>query len=137
MTPDVEKITGAYLRSESAIIALVDDRVGGKHPRSTDTPWVKIVQIGDTVIQNNPVYFTAVKLQIDCYGGEDEYTAHGEASLLARTVRQSLSVMADDTHTGAVVTDVKFGALSRIPDTDFEPARERFILTADVYSHRT
>lgn len=135
MQPDVEKLTGTYLRGDSDVIALVDDRVGGKHPRATDTPWVKIVQIGDSVIGNRPVHLVAVNLQIDCYGGEDEYTAHGEASELARTIRQSLSVMADDTHTGAVVSDVKFGPMSRVPDTAFEPARERFILSATVYCH--
>jgi hypothetical protein len=135
LTPDVEKITGEYLRNDAAVIALVGDRVGGKHPRSLSDPWVKIVQIGDTTVGNLPVHLIAANLQFDCYGGEDEYTAHGEASELARTLRDVLQAMPDDTHEDAVVSDVKFGPMSRVPDSSLEPARERFILTATIYCH--
>lgn len=135
MQPDVEKLTGEYLRDDASVTALVGDRVGGRHPRSLQDPWVKVVQIGDTVIGNSPVHLVAVNLQIDCYGSEDEYAAHGEASELGRTVRAVLAEMPEETFNGAVVSDVKFGPLSRVPDTDLEPARERFILSATVYCH--
>lgn len=135
MQPDVEKIVGEYLRDNPTVSALVGDRVGGRHPRSLEEPWVKVVQIGDSVIGNSPVHLVAVDLQLDCYGSADEYAAHGEASELSRAVRAVLAEMPEETFAGAVVSDVKFGPLSRIPDTDLEPARERFILSATVYCH--
>lgn len=135
MTPDIEKITGVYLRADSSITALVGDRVGGKHPRSIADPWIKLVQIGDSTIGDQPVHLVATNLQFDCYGGDDENLAHEQASELARTLRASLEDMSDASHTGAVVSDVKFGPLSRVPDTAIEPERERFILTATIYAH--
>lgn len=135
MQPDTEKIVGDYLRAESDITDLVGERVSGKHPRNTSTPWVKLTQIGDTAITSRPLHLYEVRLQFDCYGGDDEATAHEEASEIARTVRQVLSEAPDSTHTGAVISHVSFGPMSRVPDTGFEPDRERFVLDANVFIH--
>lgn len=135
MTPDIEKITGVYLRADSSIAALVGDRVGGKHPRSIADPWIKLVQIGDATVGNLPVHLVATNIQFDCYGGDDENLAHEQASELARTLRASLENMPAATHTGAIISDVKFGPLSRVPDNGLDPARERFILSATIYVH--
>lgn len=135
MQPDTEKLIGIYLRAQSAVTNLVGQRVSGKHPRNTATPWVKVTQIGDTAVTSRPLHLYEVRLQLDCYGGDDDATSHEEASELARTVRQELSEAPDSSHTGAVISHVTFGPMSRIPDTDFEPARERFVLDANIFIH--
>lgn len=132
VTPDVEAITATYLLAHSAL----DDRIGGRHPKTTATPWIKLTQIGDSVFSRSTRLVHAY-LQFDCYGGNDKDTAQGEASLLARTLRAALNDMPAATHTGAVVTGVVFTANRRVPDPDFTPDRERFILDATVYCHGT
>lgn len=135
MQPDTEKLIGDYLRGESDITDLVGQRVSGKHPRNTDTPWVKVTHISDEAITTRPLHVYEVRLQFDCYGGDDDATAHEEASELARTLRQVLSEAPDATHTGAVISNVTYGPMSRVPDETFEPTRERFVLDAIFNIH--
>ena len=135
LTPDVEAITATYLLAHDDIEALVGDRIGGRHPHRTTTPWIKVVQIGDTVTSRS-THLVSAYLQFDCYGGRDIDTAQGEASLLARTLRAALNDMPEATHNGAVVTGVVFTGNRRVPDPDVgTPARERYILDATIYAH--
>lgn len=133
MIPDVEALVGTYLREDEAV-SEITDRVGGRTPRETSDPWIRITQITDEKI-SRPLAFMRVELQLDIYGPEDRATAHETASTLARTVRESLDAMPETQFDDAVVSAVTFGPLSRVPDSDFEPPRERFVLTARVHVH--
>lgn len=133
MTPDVEALVGAFLRANSQIQVLVGSRVVGRTPTTTTDPWIRITQIDDTT--RSPVHLVTVFLQLDCYGGDDPDSAQREASVLARTVRQVLEALPGPVDDGAVVAAVTFSGLRRVPDTEFKPARERYILDADVTVH--
>lgn len=137
MIPDAEALVTDYLLTDDDVEALVDDRIGGRPPHSTAEPWLRITQIGSpTVAGDSTDHLVTAHLQIDCYGGSDPDTAQSEASALQRTVRAVLQGMPDDDHDGAVVSRVTFGnGAGRVPDPDFEPARERFILDAFVTLH--
>lgn len=134
VAPDIEALVATYLLQHDAVEALVDDRVGARHPESTAAPWVKVTQVGDEV-RSDSLHGLVGFLQFDCYGGDDIDEAQGEASGLVRTVRAALNDMPSFDHVGAVVSVVRFGGSRRIPDTDFSPARERFVLDASVYFH--
>lgn len=131
-SPDIEALVATYLLAHEDVEELVGDRIGGRHPRSTSTPWIKVTQYSDISLTRT-LHVTQTDIQIECYGGDDVDEAQGEASLLARTVRAALNDMPDAEHEGAVVTRVTFFGPRRIPDTDF--GRERFILDASVTSH--
>lgn len=135
VSPDIEAITATYLLAHSAIDALVSDRVGARHPNSAADPWIKFTQIADTSLTKT-LHATQTALQFDCYGGEDLDLAQEEAKDLALTLRSALNDMPDASHSGAVVTAVTFFGPRRVPDSDFEPARERYILDATVTSRR-
>lgn len=136
LTPDVEVLIGQVLRAAAPVRALVGDRVGGRTPATTADAWVRITQIDDQPLQSSrALHLVTVFLQLDCYGGDDIAHAQSEASTLARTVRDVLNELPGPVAGGAVVSAVKFGGTHRIPDPDFTPQRERFIVNAEVTVH--
>jgi len=135
MIPDAEKLVSGYLRTHPAVAAL-DTRIVATTPRvdKRDATWVKLTQLDATnEARSRPEHLISFLLQFDCYATEDG--GQPEAVLLARTVRAALVAMPDVTHDGAAVTQVRVLSHARIPDTAFEPARERVLLTADVRLH--
>jgi Protein of unknown function (DUF3168) len=133
MIPDGEAVVGAYLRSHSAIKAL-GARVVGKTPGDTTKPWVRVTQLDDPAVgDSRSEHLIEWFGQLDCYAGKDG--GQQGASLLRRTVREALSVAYKADLEGAVVTGVRFTSCPRIPDTDFEPARERYALSIVAWMH--
>lgn len=131
-TPDAEAIVGKFLRDDERISDIVGDRVSGRTPSSTEDPWIRVTQIFDEQ-RSRPLEFHRVEIQFDCFAGSDRNTGQEEASLLARTAREVLDEMAETGADGANVTGVTFGPLSRVPDSDFQPERERYVFTANVF----
>ncbi len=132
MIVDGEKLVGAHLRGHASITAL-SARVVGKTPSSTETPWIRLTQLDARNERSEHEHFLAYYLQLDIYAGETG--GQPEAITLARTAREVLHGMQYATHTGAVVSAVSFTGMARIPDTDFEPARERIVLDTTVRIH--
>lgn len=133
MVPDGEAVIGDYLRNHAAVKAL-GARVLGQTPGDTTAPWVRVTQldnpaVGDSRSEHLIEWFG----QLDCYAGKDGGQAG--ASLLMRTVREALGVAYLADIEGAVVTGVRFVSCPRIPDTDFEPARERYALSVIAWMH--
>lgn len=138
MLPDAEALTGTYLRAHPSVAALVGARVVGDTPRNTDTAWVRLTQIdGGPLVTSRAHHVGIAWVQVDCYAGADATGGHEEASVLARTVQAALATMNEATHTGAVVAGVKIAGTHRQPDLDFQPARERFLFTAEITLHAT
>jgi len=130
--PDIEKISSDYLRSDAGVVAL-GARVVGKSPGNTDTPWVRVTQL-DATSTHRADHLVNYLLQFDSYAGKTG--GQPEANSLGRAVRKALMQMPDATHTGAVVTGVQIIGHARIPDTSIdEPARERVVITAQVWAH--
>lgn len=139
MIPDIEKVAGSYLRADSAVAAIVGRRIVGKTPSSVGEAWVRVTQLdARDAPDSRAEHLINYLLQFDCFAGYEppDDAGHGqpEANLLARTVRDALWDM-PGVHDDTVVTSVRFTGMTRIPDTDFEPARERVILTASIHAH--
>jgi len=137
MIPDAEAIVGRYLRTHPLIVA-VGASVGPGIPDRTAAPWVKLVQLNGPSDRDVDVdHIVRFMLQLDCYCGRAAQAAardQATASLLARSVREALTSMAG-VHDGAAVGNAQIVSDPRVPDTRFEPAMERRIITAIVVMH--
>lgn len=138
MIQRAEAILTAYLNADSAITAL-DARVAGATPGSQSRPWVRVTQLDATDDRvSNVEHLIDYLLQFDCYAGKDATDAHvgqTEALNLAIAVRVALKAAQGTTLDDVVISSVRFTGMPRIPDTDLEPARERYVLTASIHLH--
>ena len=135
LTPNAEKVIADYLR-EHPDVSAITDRIVSKTPKSMDDPWVRYSQIAKRTPHRSD-HFLEVFVQLDCYAGRDDVSAHdGQpgASLLARTVRAAMMALPEADLDGVVVTGVDPRGDSRQPDTQIDN-RERFILQFVVWLH--
>lgn len=131
MTVDVERLLSSWLRARPDITDLVADRVHTVMPNRATFPFVKITQLGGSPVFSRPLYLDEAYLQVDAYGGPKVL-----ARQIIDTVRAAMAEEFLGTHAGVgVVTSVRFGALSYLPDEIYEPAQPRYIATASVFTH--
>lgn len=131
MIVDAEAALTAYL--EDAVDAL-GATVRGRTPDSHEDPWVRLTLLDAPATDGGITdHHIAAYVQFDCYAGRTGGQA--EANLLGRTVRDALRTIATADLDDAVATGARIDGHSRQPDTDFEPARERVIVTATVWLH--
>lgn len=137
LLPNVEAIVVAYLKSRTEVTALVAaTRIGTRTPPTTTTPWVRVSRIGGPpAVHSRPLWLDSPLVQIDAYGSSDANDSQGEARALAETCRAVLAELPTHTVTGAVVTDVSFGSMLRLPDTLVTPARERYVADLTITLH--
>lgn len=128
---DTERLVSAWLRARTDITDIVEDRVYTEIPNRAVFPFLRITQIGGTPVYSHPLYLDESYLQFDAYGGPKV-----QARLLIDTVRQALADEFTGTHPGVgVVTSVRFGDLSYIPDDGYAPPKPRFLAMASIYTH--
>jgi hypothetical protein len=127
---DCEAVIGDHLRSALSVLAVP---VVGRTPNDTDEPWVRVTLLDAPSEGSEADHLVGAYVQLDCFAGRDG--GQEEASLIARTVREALRTIAAASHSGATVNGSVIDGYARIPDTEFEPARERFTVTATVYLH--
>ena len=134
MLPDIEILVVAHLRNTQSVIDLTT-RIGTRTPSSLAGQFVKVTVLDDQQTPGSKaLHLVDCLVQIDCYGSSNRDSAHAEASLLARTVREAVIAMPSASHTGAVVSSARASS-RRLPDTDLEPARERYIVTGTLSLH--
>jgi hypothetical protein len=136
---DAAPLVGGWLRDHDDLIAL-DARVAvGELPRTTTRPWVRITELDALPIARTRLdHAIRYAMQFDCYAGEEATAAfegRREASLLVRTVRAILRSWEGTTRDEAVIAAVRILGCPRVPDADYEPARERYALTAEILMH--
>jgi hypothetical protein len=128
LVPDIEKLVTLHLRG------VLTTRVEIATPKNRSTPWVRVTQL-DGRSRDIADHLVAYTCQFDCYAGDvDRQQQIGQANTLGREVRAELHGL-PGTHDDGTVTGVNVYNHIRIPDTDFEPARQRVILTATVWAH--
>jgi len=126
---DIEALLTSYLQNETG------ERIVGEIPSDTSEPWVKVALL-DGRDQTRPTdYLNNFLVQLDCYAGENGPTGQGEAQSIASAVRGFLLAMPSEDFLDAVVTNVVVRGPRRIPDTEFKPARQRFILECEIDVH--
>lgn len=129
---DAERLVADYLRDDDEVAAIAGRRVVGKSPSDTVPAWVRLVQL-DESHDDVSDYSSGHYLQLDCYAGRDG--GQPEAAALGRAVRSALVRMPGLSNEHGIVTGVQVNGHGRIPDVDFEEARERVIVTATVWAH--
>lgn len=134
MLPDIEILVVQHLRNTAAVTALTT-RIGTKSPSNLAGQFVKVTVLDDQqTAGSKALHLVDCLVQIDCYGSSNHDSAHAEASLLARTVREAVVAMPAAAHTGAVVTSAR-ASQRHLPDTELDPARERYIVTGTLSLH--
>lgn len=135
--PDMEGLVGGWLAEHPDIIAL-DARVASKAPDSMTRAWIRVTLLAAEDVGLSEIeHLIDYTLQLDCYAGSNAMSAHvgrTRASLLARTARAVLKDKEGVEGDGVVVTRVRSG-VARLPDTAFEPAMERYVITMDLLAH--
>ena len=134
MIVDAPAIVVSHLTAESAITAIVGQRVTDTTPDSLDKAWVRVQLLQAPQAENVPFdYLVPFTFQFDCYAGRNETQV--EANLLGRIVRASLNEMPFTTHENAVVTAVRHISFRPLVDVDIKPARDRYVLLSTVTAH--
>lgn len=138
LIPDAEALVGAWLRENDDLIAL-EARVAGRTPNTTTKPWIRVTQIDAKAIPRaRGERHIDYVMQLDCYAGGEAmaaFTGQAEASLVRRTARAVLKGMQHTVADDIAVGRVRFTTDIRNPDTAMEPARERYILIAEILMH--
>lgn len=134
--PDVDHIIGAHLNAHPDVQAIAGTgRVVNKTPKSTDAPWIRLTQL-DARASHRSEHLIEAYFQLDCYSSKAGLNGSQQAdaarlALAARAVWMDMRAADLD----AVVAGVEIRGHARIPDNDFEPARERYVLSAVVRLH--
>lgn len=128
-------VVRSYLLEQDAVTALVGSRISHKSPGTFNDQWVRITQLDATneTGSREVEHLVAYYLQIDSYAGDDNKFT--EAFDLAAAVRSALVDITKADLDGAVATDSGFTSMPSVPDQDLKPARERFILDAEIFMH--
>ena len=131
MTVDFERLMSNWLRTQPAVTDIVADRVVTVVPNRAVFPFLKLTQIAGTPVYSRPLFLDEAYIQIDAYGGPKVL-----ARQLIDVTRDLLATEFLGSHPGVgVVTSVRFGDLSYIPDDVYMPPQPRFIGMASVYTH--
>lgn len=126
MIPNVEVLLGGYVRSN------LGARVVSLTPTDRDTPWVRYSLL-DITDGGEADHLVNALVQFDCLAGKAN--GRGEAWDLGVRVRDLLKRVQHESFTGAVFTGASVSGPSLIPDDDFEPARQRAVISAQVWLH--
>lgn len=137
VVPDPERVIYEFLTAHTDIEPL-ETRIVGRTPSQTTVkqggkdkvmPWVRVTLLDERNITGAPVEeVVSALLQLDIYAG-----SQADVLLHARTIRAALfDDLPGSTVADALVYEVVTVGMARIPDSDFEPARERVMLTIDA-----
>ena len=126
--PDIEALLVGYLGP------LLGIRIVTVQPDQQAEPWVKIAQLDAKDVSGSySERLIEYMVQFDFYAGRDENSV--DASTSARVGRQLLAELPSYGGGDAVVSRVQFISMPHLPDPSFEPARERYVLTANIAAH--
>lgn len=129
--PDVTKLLVAFLRDQPEVVALCGAAasIRGSLQPSTAYPAVRVTRISDEPIVAHPFKVEAVRVQLDCWGGNNR-----QAERLAQAVRNVLTSRAWDhsNDEGTIIKAMPRG-LSDLVDDSQTPPRERYVLEMEVW----
>lgn len=129
--PDIVKLMVAFLRAQAEVTALTGNplSIRGKLARNTVFPAVAITRITDEPVQERPFYIEAVRVQFDCWGGNNR-----QAERLAQAVRSSIMERAlNHGNSEGFITKLVPRGMSDTPDDLFDPNKERYIVEIEIW----
>lgn len=131
--PSALQVTIAYLKDVGAVKAAGAKVLTGT-PTDRESPWIRVTLLDDSSTDGGEAdRLIAAFMQIDVFAGEDQNSV-GTVDNLSIAVREALRTMKHSAHKGAVVTGAE-SSRTHMPDTDEEPAMERFQITSTVWMH--
>lgn len=131
--PSAQKVVIAYLKQVD-VVQDAGARVLTGTPTTRSAPWIRVALLADPATDGGIAdHHIEALLQIDCFAGEAKNSV-GTVDDLSIAVRDALRVMNKAEHAGAVVTGAR-SSRTHMPDTDEEPAMERYQITATVWMH--
>jgi hypothetical protein len=132
LTVDVEALVTTFLRGQSAVTALVADRVYSDLPHERTYPLVLVNRVGGGYTYKT--FLEEADVEIAAHGG-----SHKQAQSLANTCLVSMAQSIVGSHTEGVVTKVKATSVVYQPEVDSaDPqghARPRFLVSVTVTTH--
>lgn len=135
LLPNFSALSTAFLRAQPEVTAIVADRVVTAFGKDQAWPAVRVTQFNDQPTIPRPLFHTRAFLQIEAYGGPKalawQLAETCRAALAARFVgSNSFDV---DGHTVAgLVTAVDLSGLRDLADSEFSPAKPRWLFTLAV-----
>lgn len=131
--PSALQVTVAYLKAVDAVKD-AGARVLTGTPTSRKAPWIRITLLADPPTDGGEAdHLIEAFMQIDVFAGEKDNSALAVDNL-SIAIREALRVMKHAEHASAVVTGVE-SSRTYMPDTDEEPAMERFQISATAWMH--
>jgi hypothetical protein len=128
---NMEALVSAFLRDQSEVTDLVEDRVYTSLPKAITWPAVRVTQILDSPTGGHPLWGVAFNMQVEAWGG-----SKGDAWRIAATCRAAIDARIIGVHEGyGVVNGTDPASMFDLPDEDFEPAKPRWIVTCTIYGH--
>ena len=126
--PNMEALVSAFLRDQTEMTDLVEDRTYTVIPKDATYPLVRVTQLLDTPA-GAPLYAVAFDMYVEAFGG-----SKAEAWRIASTARALIDVRLLGDYPGfGVVNGSTPGSLLDQPDEDFTPAKPRWVFYATVY----
>lgn len=130
LSPNVEALVSAFLRSRSEMTALIAQRVYTALPADVVYPAVRVTQLDDIPVTTRPLHLVSALVQVEAWGG-----SKSEAWNAAATARALLDELVEGVHTQGVVTGTRVGSLRDEPDITFTPAKPRWLFTCELFCH--
>lgn len=129
LLPDVEVLVTSFLRAQPEV-ATITTRVYTTIPENPTFPLLRVRRIAGFPVLHHPLHLDAPLVQIEGYA-----QTKGAARLLTETARAVLAERAIGTHSTGVVSDVRFGAMSWLPDEEFTPPKPRYVADCTITLH--
>ncbi len=131
LMPDIVKMMVAFLRAQSEVVAAAGGVTSIRGALGKDTPFpaVSVTRISDEVMVVRPYYVEAVRVQFDCWGGNNR-----QAERLAQAVRSSIMERGlNHGNSEGFITNVVPRGMSDTPDDTFDPDKERYIVEMEIW----
>lgn len=128
--PDVVKLLVGFYREQYEMTALLPaTQIRGQSGDDPTFPLVRITRISDTAFVAEPPILDQVVVQIDCWGGNNR-----QAERIAATAKATLAMRGPGYgNDEGWITKVVTQGMGNLPDEDYEPVRERYVLQMAVW----
>lgn len=137
LLPDAEALMTSFLRAQPEVSTIVGSKVTTAIPEAPTPPAadnrfprVRVRRIAGFAVLNHPLHVDAPLVQLEAYA-----QTKGAARLLIETCRAVLAERVIGAHATGVVSDVRFGAMSWLPDEDFTPPKPRYVADCTITIH--
>lgn len=138
LSPNVEALVVQFLRDQEELTDVVGERIYTTLPTACEFPALRVSLFYERPVTSIPNWVTAHDVQFDSFGGPKatawQAAEVAKACLSQRFIGEHTFTIGASTVSG-VVTDVRCWGLRDLPDTEWEPAKPRFMFTATITVH--